>query len=346
MSNQHPSTFERLRREETINFSGVIIGENQIPLLKERDYAVKDFELDGDAPKAFIRVYEFQRDGKVRRSKPHTWVPYIAKTAQKWYPHESVIEYMINRIGQELGLVMNEIKLLRINGQIRFLSKYFRRKDEQLIHGAEICGDHLEDRPFAQQIADDVQLAREFFTFNFIEESLMSVFPSDGKRLLASLVRLLVFDGLTGNNDRHFYNWGVLRPLKKGKRPPRLAPVYDSARGLFWNVSDDKLRTWHELILKDPEFSRFEKYIDSSRPRIGLEQDHGEPDQVNHFKLIQYLKGYNKEYEQIIKELSSPKLERKIITLIKREFARYFIPERNELTIRLLEERFARIREL
>lgn len=32
---------------------------------------------------------------------------------------------MINLIGQDLGLLMNDVALLKVNGQIRFLSSFF-----------------------------------------------------------------------------------------------------------------------------------------------------------------------------------------------------------------------------
>ncbi len=111
----------KLRIEKSIECSGRLLSTYRIPLLKEDDYSVKDDELDGDAPKQFIRAYFYEQDGSVRKSSPSSWPKYIAKTAEKWYPHESVIEYMINRIGQELGLKVNDVKLVRANSQIRFL---------------------------------------------------------------------------------------------------------------------------------------------------------------------------------------------------------------------------------
>ena len=87
-------------------------------MLKEGNYNVVDINLDGDAPKQFIKAYFHTQGGKVKKSKPASWIAFIAKTAEKWYPHESVIEFMINRIGEELGLKMNGIRLVRANGQI------------------------------------------------------------------------------------------------------------------------------------------------------------------------------------------------------------------------------------
>lgn len=73
----------KLRVEQSQNYSGRILNKHKIPWLKERHYLVEDYDLDGDAPKQFIRVYQYVRDGKVRKSKPKTWIPYIAKTGAK-----------------------------------------------------------------------------------------------------------------------------------------------------------------------------------------------------------------------------------------------------------------------
>ncbi|MHB8402386.1 MAG: hypothetical protein ACYDCN_10260 [Bacteroidia bacterium] len=168
----------KLRIETSINCSGTLLNEWSIPELKEKDYNIIDQELDGDAPKQFIKAYFYEEDSGVRKKNPKSWFSYIAKTAEKWYPHESVIEYMINRIGQEMGLVMNEIKLVKGNSQIRFLSKYFLSKNQKLIHGAEICGEHIGDVDMAKEIAESKSSARDLFTFEFIKEAIMSVFPN------------------------------------------------------------------------------------------------------------------------------------------------------------------------
>lgn len=92
----------KLRIKISENCSGKLRNENSIPQLKEKLYLVEDIKLDGDAPKQFIRAYIFEKDSGVRKKNPDTWSPYIAKTAKKWYPHEFVIEFMINRVGEEM----------------------------------------------------------------------------------------------------------------------------------------------------------------------------------------------------------------------------------------------------
>lgn len=320
--------------------SGHFFNERTIELLKEKHYCVEDRLLDGDAPKQFIRVYGYIADSGIHRKNPKTWIPYIAKTAEKWYPHESVIEFMINRIGQVLELNMNEVELYRINGQIRFLSRYFLRSNETLTHGAEICGEYLDDIPFAKEIANEKKSSRELFTFQFIEKAMVAKFGQESSTLMAEIVRMIIYDGLVGNNDRHFYNWGVITNTKKLNTVPRFAPLYDSARGLLWNNSDG----WIVKNLKamSQNGKKIEHYIHDACPRISIENDSG----INHFGLINYLKNYNKEYGIFIKEMSTLNNEDNIIEMLKREFFPFFITERCKLIEYIVRKRFKIIREL
>jgi len=329
-----------LRVEVSKNSSGKINNENSISLLKEANYILKDYKLDGDAPKQFIKAYFYSKGSTVRKSSPNSWFAYIAKTAEKWYPHESVIEYMINRIGQVIGLNMNEIKLVRANGQIRFLSKYFLIKDEQLIHGAEICGAYLEDMPMAQEIANHKTTSRELFTFEFIKEAVRTVYPSCFEKLLEDLVKMIAFDAVTGNNDRHFYNWGIIDTMKKTSKVPIFAPIYDSARGLLWNISDENTKNFIKTHRQGGK--KFEHYIEDASPRISIESN----TKANHFELIDFIKRYNAEYKSIINGLASVENEVKVLTMLQKEFYPLFITERCELITLILKTRFKKIRSI
>lgn len=320
--------------------SGLFLNEGAIEILREKDYCVEDRLLDGDAPKQFIRVYRFLPDSGIHRNNPRTWIPYIAKTAEKWYPHESVIEFMINRIGQVLGLNMNEVELYRINSQIRFLSRYFLKNNETLTHGAEICGEYLDDIPFAKEIANEKKSSRELFTFQFIEQAMAAKFKGESEGLMSEIVRMIIYDGLVGNNDRHFYNWGVITNTKKLNTVPRFAPLYDSARGLLWNNSDDWIVNNLQAMSRDGK--KVERYINDACPRISIDDDSG----IDHFGLISYLKNYNAGYSVLIKEMSSFDNEERIIEMLKIEFFSFFIKERCKLIEYIVRERFKRIREL
>jgi hypothetical protein len=79
---------------------------------------------------------------------------------------------------------------------------------------------------------------------------------------------MLLFDALVGNNDRHFYNWGVIRSVEL-RQEPCFSPIYDTARGLLWNESEEKIV---DLALSDARAKVYlQKYIKGSRPKIGWE---------------------------------------------------------------------------
>ncbi|WP_290795790.1 HipA domain-containing protein [Flavihumibacter sp. UBA7668] len=335
-----------LRVEKSINNSGKLANKASIPLLKERDYYVKDYTLDGDAPKQFIKAYFYEKNSTTRKCSRRSWPGFIAKTAEKWYPHESVTEFMMNRVGEELGLHMNEIRLVRANGQIRFLSRYFLKEDEKLIHGAEICGEHLGDMIMAREIAIDKTSARDLFTFEFIRDAIRSVYPNCFEELLKELVKMIVFDGLTGNNDRHFYNWGVIDTKKKTTKLPTFAPLYDSARGMLWNMSDlnikDNLNSYLKYIqLENPKFgNKVVNYIEEASPRISIESNN----KANHFELIDFIRRFNADYDEIVRDLTSEKNEYKVLNMLRGEFYPMFTTERQELLSIIVRKRFQKIR--
>ncbi|PZX59368.1 hypothetical protein LV84_01399 [Algoriphagus ratkowskyi] len=330
----------QLRKERSINCSGLLLNEGKIELIKPKHYFVENIPLDGDAPKQFIRLYKYTSNSGIRKENPKTWIPYIAKTAEKWYPHESVVEYMINRIGQTLRLTMNEVELYRINDQIRFLSRYFLKNNETLVHGAEICGEYLDDMELAAEIANEKRTSRDLFTFEFIQNAIAFKFEAHKESLITELVKMITFDGLVGNNDRHFYNWGVITNTKKVNTIPRFAPLYDSARGLLWNSSDEWVIKSLEQMSQGGK--KVDKYVESACPRISIDGDCG----INHFGLIEYLKNYSAEFKVIISEMASIENEQVVLEMLNKKFFCFFIVERCKLIEHIIKERFKKIREI
>lgn len=331
----------KLRVERSKNISGKIIGLNKIKYLKESDYYVIPQTLDGDAPKEFVGAYFYYKSNRFHKKNKNSWSKYIAKTAEKWYPIESVTEFTINKLGETLGLKMNESELVYCNGQIRFFSKYFLRNDEILLHGAEICGDYLNDRVFANEIAGDKNTARELFTFEFICEALDKIFKSHSFKLKLDFVRMLVFDCLIGNNDRHFYNWGVIANTRRRVKIPTFAPLYDSARGLFWNQSDERIRHFHSL-LDHPDSRKIVAYSKKSQPRVSIESNKN----ANHFDLIEYIIATDAGYKEVVIELCSESNEKRVIDRFRNDCCSFMIKERQEVIESLLKHRFKTTREL
>ena len=332
---------ERLPRSGIEMFShGQGTAGTGIPMIKRRDCIwVKDVTLSGDAPKGFVRLYEYQRDGRVRRNNPLTWPLYIAKTGHKWYPVESITEHLLNRLGCVFGIRMADSRLGVINGQLRFLSRYFLDvENETLAHGAEIFAGYLEDQAFVEKV-EEANLSREIFTLQFVEQAVAKAFPDEKEAIMGDLVKLLLFDAMVGNNDRHYYNWAVIQPFDKRKKA-RFSPVYDTARGLFWNASDEQLA----MRIRQKDVSRYvKKYSDGSKPKLGW-QDAGD---LNHFRMVKEI--FDSQFyitRDEIRHLFRPEMLAGMKETVSKEFGRLLSEERQLMINQCLDYRYKTIWEV
>ncbi len=261
-----------------------------IPHLKLRQCRVLSQTVAGDAPKDLLAIYDHE-SGIIRQNRPHSWPVYIAKVGQKWYPSESITEYALNQIGERIGLTMASSRLMYVRGQLRFLSLNFRKHDEILDHGAQILAGYLGDDEFVEFVEAKGE-SRNLFTFQVVMASLKQLYEKESDELILSFVRLLAFDAMIGNNDRHMYNWGVLRNVKTGQT--RFAPIFDTARALHWNKSDKAI---DEIISRPNSQPALSKYVSESKPKTGWD---GVPE-IGHIELIQLMLNDFPEYDETIR---------------------------------------------
>ena len=310
-----------------------------ITQVKRCNYSVyRGKTVMGDAPKELVRIYSYSKDNHFRKINVKRWPLYIAKTGHKWYPIESITERLLCRFGEVFGLRMAESGLAMIGGQVRFLSKFFLNgADEELVHGAEIFAGYIGDEELVAQI-EEQQLSRDMFTLQFVEKSVEYQFAFCRDEIMREFIKMLLFDALVGNNDRHFYNWGVIRSITRAFQP-YFAPVYDTARGLFWNDTDEKL----ENRYKNHSASYLKKYCEGSRPKIGWD---GEKN-INHFGLVEKI--YSNEFflcKNEIKALFLQSNPKKMFEVIDSEFSHLMSETRIKMIKLCLEYRYNTIVEL
>lgn len=298
-----------------------------IPVLRKGYFYVSvDRSVGGDAPKDFIHVYQY-RSG--RRADPRTWPGYIAKIGHKWYPAESVTEQLLTRIGESLKLRMAESLLMNVEGQIRFLSRYFLKDGESLVHGAEIIAGYVEDDQFVQDVGAQA-LEKDIFTFEVLSQAIATRFPNEKDSILMDFVRMLGYDALVGNQDRHLYNWGVVVHVQ-GRRPPTFSPIYDTARGLFWNQSEDGLVRFQSQ-------GALEKYVNAGQPLIGCDREAN----TNHFRLVANVAAHNSQYAKALEDLLNQVDLTEVAEVLSSEFTRLFSNLRRSVIIRCLQLRVDR----
>lgn len=321
-----------LSHEQVINWSGFEIGTQGVlpPLRKGYYYTVAGQAIAGDAPKDFIRAYTY---GTANRSNPRKWPEYIAKVGHKWYPNESITEHLLTRIGQLLDLQMAESYLVSAHGQIRFLSRYFLERNQNLVHGAEIFADYLKDDQFVEEVEQE-GATQDMFTFQFIKDAIQERFSDQARPILKGYTQMLAFDAIVGNNDRHHYNWGVVVHGHR-RHEPYFSPIYDSARALFWNNEESKL----EDIKKNPDPQRLPafiaRYVKNSRPKTGWDG----VNRPDHFTLIQNIYQDYPDLRSVMSGLCHQQLLQRIRETLNGEFGPLMSALRREMILLCLKRR-------
>ena len=253
-----------------------------IPILPRTGWrliSVQEIPIVGTVPKDYLAYGNPNYAGTLG---------YIAKKGRmKADARECVTEEIISKIGAMLPLKMACSKLVRITKtDVRFLSKNFViRGQYELLHGIELVARYFETNPAEVVAAFDLKdknSENKFYTIDNIMMILESLFPIDNSDLRNGFFKMVAFDAFIGAPDRHAMNWGVLASLKPEAEPVQYAPIFDTARGLFRELSDS------DLLDKEQSQGRnqfLEKYAERSRPIFST----GRSQPENHFSLVNWI---------------------------------------------------------
>ena len=130
------------------------------------------------------------------------------------------------------------------------------------------------------------------YSFQMIVESMKPILG------ISTISKILLFDALIGNSDRHHSNWGITETkgflsVEKGVFPVNamtLSPLYDNGSSLCSYINESDIET----ILKDK--IRYESIINTkSKSAIGWNNIRP----IRHFELIKNLR--NEYYDETVK---------------------------------------------
>jgi hypothetical protein len=327
-----------LIKYKIVNHSGLKIKPRDIPVLKKNDYIINNDSVGGDAPKNVINVYEY---GRVKKNNPSKWIKYIAKIGHKWYPNESITEQLLTDLGKCFSINIANSKLFYAENYIRFFSEHFHTKEQILEHGSDILSSYMneDNTTWIDDLEKQKKLKKDINILDVIN-AIKFIYINEAESILHSFFHMLLFDAFTGNNDRHYYNWGVISHIKN-KHKPYFSPIYDSARGLFWNKSDKNVISLHQE-LNNPNNKQLDKYVLYSVPKVSVPNN----SDCNHFDLIKYLKDNNFLSEEHISVWSNKENLSNCVNLLVTKFDRLFINERKTLIEIVLEKRFNLIKQI
>lgn len=329
---------KKLITYKIVNKSGVKLTSKHLDVIKSHSIIALEGTVGGDAPKDLIRLYTF---GEGRKSKPKTWKKYIAKIGHKWYPNESITEHYLTVVGKCFGINIANSKVIIAEDYVRYLSEHFHNEEQTLNHGANILSRFIneDNNEWIDELDKNKALKKEINIVDVLN-AIKKIFPDEHSEIFNSFFHMLLFDALTGNNDRHYYNWGVISHIKN-EHKPYFSPVYDTARGLLWNQSDEKVISLQKE-LSNPDNKKVENYVLNSVPKISVPTN----SKCNHFELIEFLdenKYFNNEHKSV---WTNHKFLDEAIVKLNSEFERLFIKERREVIQYVLDLRFKKIAEI
>ena len=148
------------------------------------------------------------------------------------------------------------------------------------------------------------------YSFQMIVESMKPILG------ISTIAKILLFDALIGNSDRHHSNWGITETkgflsVEKGVFPVNamtLSPLYDNGSSLCSYINESDIET----ILKDK--IRYESIINTkSKSAIGW--NNLRP--IRHFELIKNLRDeYYEETVNLVINIKENITEQSIDTIL------------------------------
>lgn len=299
--------------------------------------------LIGDAPKGYVAFGDAE--------DPAT-VGYIAKAPKNCGARECLTEEIISKIGRMLPVRVASSRLVRLPGphgrydDVRFMSRDFIVRGEALVHGAEIMARFLDvskdELHRAFDLANPAQ-ERRFYSVDNVIVVLKAAARTDDERrdLLDGFGRMVAFDALVGAPDRHGLNWGIVESTSDAAKPWQFAPLFDTARGLFWHHEDKHLEEGMSGG-RGPDYVK--KYAEKSCPVFSCSAQ-ADGHNANHFDLVSYcLEKYDREIGRPVRHMVRSFSVRRIEGMLRSTFGRVLAPIRRRAILELLRYRHQRLK--
>ncbi len=249
------------------------------------------------------------------------------KTVKMSKTSEAASEKMAYEISKLLGIKHAKIELCKHEEKIGIISYIIQKEHESLIEFRNLL--YPEDK---KEDKDD----KLIFNFGNIIEKMKILFEDDFREI-DNFVRMIMFDCLVGESDRHSENFAIIKNQITGKNS--FSPLYDSACNLCRDLKDEnnlnnfvsKHKSFDAYIIRSKtklynadgkifkQFDLFKEVVDKF-PKIA-------GDFINRLKDID-----NKQFNDIIS-----KVDDFIITKEHKSYIYEFLCKRKEIMINIFE---------
>jgi len=215
---------------------------------------------------------------KPLKGKSHDVEFFLFKESNKRYPAEFWAEIVASAVGELVGIVVPETYCAKLGDKYAALVKFFLKIEwdlaqkrfqqlDTLFHGGDlIMGiDPAFDRKKG-----------ETHNIFLVERIFSEMIPNN---LFEQFLKILVFDAIIGNTDRHQDNWGFIQDNKTNEI--RLAPAFDNSTSLGSELIEQKIAGY---LAKDGV--KLKQYILKGRAHMRWSDNGVDLVRLNHFDLL------------------------------------------------------------
>ena len=191
---------------------------------------------------------------------------------------ESVSELIMSRLTMKL-ISAADVRMVNYKEAPVLISRIFVNLPERLVHGVEVFKE-LYDSEGIAEIQNNRDAQRRFYSVQHICEALKEYCGRGFEKITDDFCTMLLVDAWLGNQDRHAENWGIIRSPESSRPTIRFAPVFDTARGIFWNDTLIGLKKKYNLNV-----GAIRDYMYDSLPLVSLDNK----ERANHFDIAKYI---------------------------------------------------------
>ena len=213
-------------------------------------------------------VYEGFHEGSGRSEKiwlknPETHQIGLFKYKKDVETKDHISEKLASDLAALLEIPCAHVKIGRYQGREGSMSFLINKDSEDLIEGIWLISEHYPNYSAERMVDDSLD---EYYSLEMMVNSI------EKYGLLSELLKMLIFDYLIGNSDRHQNNWAI---ISRGERDYAFSPLYDNSSSLCCYVPEQEIssllgndaKRWNALVrTKSISIVRLDKK-NKKRPR-------------------------------------------------------------------------------
>lgn len=204
---------------------------------------------------------------------------------------EHISEHLAHKIGNIIGVPTAKVDIGRYNGRIGCMSHFVCEEKEILSEGIWFISSK-----FPQYDADKmINMAdKSYYCLNHLLETVPNILSS------TIWMRMILFDFIIGNSDRHQSNWAIL--IKRENEHSlrlRWCPLYDNGSSLCCYVNEEETK---KFLGNDK--NRFESLVDSKSKSL-IRIDGTKKSLPTHRQMVRFLLNNYSASKEIAKDIVS-----------------------------------------